>query len=529
VTGHDAGVAFDPAGIADAVARFREPAYVVADARGRRGATCGAPQGAHDGVSVVGAVPGIFPEWLGDRTFVDLHGARFAYVAGEMANGIASVEYVLAAARAGVIGFFGAAGLAPPRVEAAIDRLRAELAGTGLPWGANLIHSPNEPAIEDAVVDLYLRAGVRRVSASAYVALTPAVVRYAASGLSEHDAHDARRVLRRNHLFAKLSHPDVARRFMSPAPAEILDALVARGLLTPDEARLAARVPVAEDITIEADSGGHTDNRPLGALFPAVVSARDAILREHRYPRPIRLGAAGGLGTPEAVAAAFALGAAYVLVGSVNQASVEAGLSVEGKKMLAQATLGDVIMAPAADMFEQGVRVQVLKRGTLFAARAARLYDVYRRSADLDAISEADRTVLEREIFRAPLAQVWDETRAFWSRRDPAENDRAEREPRHKMALVFRSYLGRASRWAIDGDTDRRLDYQIWCGPAMGAFNAWTRGSFLEDPAQRSVAQIAHNLLEGAAHLARAQQLRSMGVPVPAACFAFRPRPLQLP
>jgi trans-AT polyketide synthase, acyltransferase and oxidoreductase domains len=511
---------FDPAGIADAVARFREPAYVLEDARGARGATC-----TQTPAATLGTLPGIFPEWLGDPAFVDLHGARFAYVAGEMANGIASVEYVLAAARAGVLGFFGAAGLAPPRVEAAVTRLRAELEGTGLPFGINLIHSPNEPAIEDAVVDLLLRAGVRRVSASAYVALTPAVVRYAASGLV---AGPGGRVLRHNHVFAKLSHPDVARRFMSPAPGEILDALVANRLLTADEARLAAQVPVAEDITIESDSGGHTDNRPLGALFPAVAAARDAIQRAHRYPRPIRLGAAGGLGTPEAVAAAFALGAAYVLVGSVSQASVEAALSAEGKKMLAQAGLGDVIMAPAADMFEQGVRVQVLKRGTLFASRAARLYEIYRRCPDLESIPAADRATLEKEIFRAPLDTVWEETRAFWSRRDPAENERAERDPRHRMALVFRSYLGRASRWAIDGDPDRKLDYQIWCGPAMGAFNAWTAGSFLEAPAERTVAQIAWNLLEGAAHLARAQQLRSMGVPVPAACFAFRPRPLRL-
>jgi trans-AT polyketide synthase, acyltransferase and oxidoreductase domains len=525
--------AFDPAGIADAVTRFREPAHVLEDARGRRGATChaggdpqtpgAAPPTASQGA--LGTVPGIFPEWLGDPSFTDLHGTRFAFVAGEMANGIASVEYVLAAARAGVLGFFGAAGLAPPRVEAAVARLHAELEGTGLPWGVNLIHSPNEPAIEDAVVDLLLRAGVRRVSASAYVALTPAVVRYAASGLV---AGPGGRVLRQNHVFAKLSHPDVARRFMSPAPAEILDALVASQLLTADEARLAAQVPVAEDITIEADSGGHTDNRPLGALFPAVAAARDAIQRAHRYPRPIRLGAAGGLGTPEAVAAAFALGAAYVLIGSVSQASVEAALSAEGKKMLAQAGLGDVIMAPAADMFEQGVRVQVLKRGTLFASRAARLYEIYRRCTDLESIPADERAVLEREIFRAPLAAVWEETRAFWSRRDPTENERAEREPRHRMALVFRSYLGRASRWAIDGDPERKLDYQIWCGPAMGAFNAWAAGSFLEAPAERTVAQIAWNLLEGAAHLTRAHQLRSMGVPVPVACFAFRPRPLRL-
>jgi trans-AT polyketide synthase, acyltransferase and oxidoreductase domains len=514
---------FEPATLASAVARFREPAHVVEDARGARGATCHeAPAAAR----VLGTVPGVFPEWLGDRAFVDLHGARFPYVAGEMANGIASVEYVIAAARAGVLGFFGAAGLAPPRVEAAVDRLRAELGGTALPWGVNLIHSPNEPAIEDAVADLLLRAGVRRASASAYVALTPAVVRYAASGLVERAGG---RVLRRNHLFAKLSHPDVARRFMSPPPAEILDALVARGLITGDEARLAARVPVAEDITIEADSGGHTDNRPLSALFPAVAAARDAIQRAHAYPRPIRLGAAGGLGTPEGLAAAFALGAAYVLIGSVNQASVESALSAEGKKMLAGAGLGDVAMAPAADMFEQGVRVQVLKRGTLFAARAAKLHEVYRRCADLDAIPAAERAELEKDIFRAPLSTVWEETRAFWQKRDPGENERALADGRHRMALVFRSYLGRASRWAIDGDPGRRIDYQIWCGPAMGAFNAWTEGSFLAEPGARTVAQIALNLLEGAAHLTRAHQLRAMGVPVPAACFAFRPLPLRLP
>jgi trans-AT polyketide synthase, acyltransferase and oxidoreductase domains len=179
-------------------------------------------------------------------------------------------------------------------------------------------------------------------------------------------------------------------------------------------------------------------------------------------------------------------------------------------------------------MFEQGVRVQVLKRGTMFASRAARLYEIYRRVADLESIPAAERAVLEKEIFRAPLPAVWEETRAFWSRRDPAENDRAESDGKHKMALVFRSYLGRASRWAIDCDPERRLDYQIWCGPAMGAFNAWAAGSFLEDARERTVAQIALNLLEGAAQLTRATQLRSSGVPLPAACFSFRPRPLRL-
>jgi hypothetical protein len=95
------------------------------------------------------------------------------------------------------------------------------------------------------------------------------------------------------------------------------------------------------------------------------------------------------------------------------------------------------------------------------------------------------------------------------------------------MALVFRWYLGQASRWATQGVPDRILDYQIWCGPAMGAFNDWTRGSFLADPGERTVVQIATNLLEGAAAVTRAHQLRSLGVPIPATAFDFRPRRLR--
>ena len=95
------------------------------------------------------------------------------------------------------------------------------------------------------------------------------------------------------------------------------------------------------------------------------------------------------------------------------------------------------------------------------------------------------------------------------------------------MALVFRAYLFMAAQWAREGQTDRRVDYQIWCGPALGAFNDWARGSFLEPIDHRTVAQIARNLLEGAAVITRAQQVRTCGVDVPATAFAFTPRPLR--
>jgi len=522
--------AFTADEILAAVSHVRRPAFVVADPRGHLGV---APEGdliGPDQVNgvptfpLVASLPAIWPEWLGDRSFGEAHHLRFPYVAGAMANGIATTDLVIAMARAGMLGFFGAAGLTPTRISEGLDRLEAALGGTGLSWGSNLIHAPNEPQVEKATVELYLKRKVRRVSASAYMGLNPMVVRYAYSGVRE--LPDGR-IHRDNYLFAKLSRPEVARRFLAPAPAEILDGLVAAGELTADEARLARRLPVAEDVIVEADSGGHTDNRPLPALFPMMVAVRDEMTATHGYQRPIRLGAAGGLGTPTAVAAAFQLGAAFVLTGSVNQAALESGLSDHGKKLLCTVGLADVVMAPAADMFELGVKVQVLQRGSMFGVRAQRLYDVYSSYDGLHAIPADVKQRLEREVFQDTVENIWAGTEAFFAERDPHEVERAKRDPKHKMALVFRWYLGLSSKWAIAGTDGRQLDYQIWCGPAMGAFNDWVKGSFLEPPANRTAVQIARNLLEGAAVVTRAQQLRAAGVPVPAAAFQFAPRPLK--
>ncbi|MCB9630003.1 MAG: PfaD family polyunsaturated fatty acid/polyketide biosynthesis protein [Sandaracinaceae bacterium] len=476
----------------------------------------------HPTYPLLGSLPALYPEWLGDRGFNEVHGTRFAYIAGAMANGIATTELVIAMAENGMLGFFGSAGLTRPRVEQALDTLTVRL-GERLPWGMNLIHSPNEPDLEESIAELYIQRGVRRVSASAYMGLTEPIVRYACTGLRR--GSDGR-IERQNFVFAKISRPETARRFLMPAPQAILDALVAKGQLTREEAELAALVPVAEDITMEADSGGHTDNQTLTAVFPVIMRLRDDLTREHGYTRPIRVGAAGGLGTPSAVAAAFALGAAYVLTGSVNQGSLQGGLCDYGKQLLAQATMGDVIMAPSADMFELGVKVQVLKRGTLFGPRALKLYEIYTRHDSLESLPDSVRGPLEKQILGQPWQDVWQGTRDFFLTRNPAEVARAEREPKHKMALVFRWYLGLSSKWAIVGDEARRMDYQIWCGPAQGAFNDWVRGSFLEAPEARDAVQIALNLLEGAAVVTRAQQLRTYGVPMPAAAFDFSPRPL---
>ncbi len=463
-------------------------------------------------------VPAVPLERLGDPSFCSDHGLKYAYVTGAMANGIGSVEIVEAMGRAGMLGFFGAAGLSLPTVEAAIERIQRGLGDA--PYGFNLIHSPNEPDLESGVVDLYLRRGVRLVEASAYLDLTLPVVRYRTHGIrraADGSIHTPNRVI------AKVSRVEVARKFFSPPPERFLKALLDDGSLTAAQAAMAAQIPMAQDLTGEADSGGHTDNRPLVTMLPSLLALRDELQRHHRYAVPLRVGAAGGISTPAAAAAAFAMGAAYVLTGSINQACVESGSSDKVRAMLASAQQADVAMAPAADMFEMGVKVQVLKRGTMFAMRAAKLYEIYTGCASLETIPADQKAALERDLFRAPLETIWSSTREFFLKRDPAQAERAEREPKHKMALVFRWYLGLASRWANAGEPTRQLDYQVWCGPAMGAFNEWARGTFLEAPGERRVVTVGLNILLGAAVLARLQALRLQGAAVGPELQSFAP------
>jgi trans-AT polyketide synthase, acyltransferase and oxidoreductase domains len=514
--------AFEPGQIAACLRHVRQPAHIVSSGPGGMlGLALGGEVTTADaaGCLLVGTLPPLYPEWLGDRAFCEAHGVRFPYVAGEMARGIATTRMVIAMARAEMLGIFGAAGLDLDSIERAVDELSGAL-GHQRAWGVNLIYSPAEPALEEGTAELLLRRGVRIISASAYMDITLPLARCAAAGLR---LDPAGRIVRPVHIFAKVSRPETAEKFMSPPPARLLAALVARGQVTEDEARLAALVPVAEDITVEADSGGHTDNRPLGAMLPAIMALRDAVTARFGYPCRIRVGAAGGLGSPQALAGAFALGAAYVLTGSVNQLAVESGVSDDARALLAQADLADVMMAPAADMFEMDVDVQVLRRGTMFGPRARRLHEVYRGYPSLDAIPGPLRAALERDVLHASLEEIWAQTRSYWQQRDQSQLARAEQDPKHRMALTFRWYLGSSSRWAVEGDTTRRTDYQLWAGPAVGAFNRWTAGSFLAEAGQRTVTQIALNLLEGAAVVTRAHQARTYGVPVPAEAFTFVP------
>ena len=469
-----------------------------------------------------GYVPPLPPENLGDPQFKKTYDLRYAYIAGAMANGITSVEMVEKAGQSGMVGFFGAAGLSLEQIETAIVKLQQSL--KNLPFGFNLIHSPNDPELEASVVQLYLKRGVRLVSTSAYLDLTLPLVYYRVKGIRRDEKDN---IICPNKVIAKVSRIEVAKKYLSPPPKKLLGHLVDQKMITREEAELAQSIPMAEDLTAEADSGGHTDNRPAISLLPTMIALRDELTAKYRYKRPPCVGLAGGIATPHSAAAVFAMGAAYILTGSVNQSCTEAGTSETVRQMLSEARQADVTMAPAADMFEMGVKVQVLKRGTMFPLRAAKLYDLYCNYDRFENIPEKQKTTLERDFFRCSFQDEWEQTKTYFAKYDPKQIQRAEIDPRHKMALVFRSYLGQSSNWANSGDPSRKIDYQIWCGPAIGAFNQWVKGSFLESPEHRKTVVVAMNLLYGASVVTRANWLRNQGVVLSDGIGNFPPTALE--
>ncbi|MGL4208656.1 MAG: PfaD family polyunsaturated fatty acid/polyketide biosynthesis protein [Candidatus Adiutrix sp.] len=453
-----------------------------------------------------GMIPQIHPNALGSSAFRAEYGLKMAYVGGAMVGGISSVAMVTALTEGGALGVFGASGLPPSKVEDAVVSLKQSL-GDKI-FGCCLINTPHDPTWEEAVAEIYLKRQVRLIEASAFMQLTPTLVRYRLSGATRRPDGS---IYTPNRIMAKVSRVELARRFFSPASDKLVAEALRRGWITQEEAELAPFIPVAGDLTAEADSGGHTDFRPALALWPAMVEAAKQHTIKYNYATPLRVGAAGGIGTPWALLAAHCAGASYFVTGSINQSCQESGLAPLGRELLAKASQVDVVSGPAADMFEMGAKVQVLKFGTLYAMRAQKLAEAYRLYEAIEDIPPTERETLESQVFKQTLDKTWQDTKNFFLERDPSQVEKAESNSKHKMALVFRWYLGQATRWAIFGVEERRTDWQIFCGPSQGAFNEWAKGTIYEKAENRKVMDLALNLLYGAAVLMRLNMAKTIG------------------
>ena len=430
---------------------------------------------------------------LGSADFRKDYGIDYSYVAGAMYKGISSKDLVVRMAKAKMLAFFGTGGLSLQNISANIDAIQQELSKTD-PYGMNLLYNIENPEFEMNTVKLYLQKGVCNIEASAYMQITEPLAYFHISGLEKTVTGT---VVNRHKILAKLSRPEVAEEFMRPVSERILNNLLEKNLITREQAARSKNIPISHDICIEADSGGHTDRGIATVLYPSIERLRQDIQKEYQYSKNIRIGLAGGIGTPMAAAAAFVMGADFILTGSINQCTIEANTSSEVKDLLQTINVQDTGYAPSGSAFELGSKVQVLKKGVLFPVRANKLYNLFSQYTSLEEIPERTILQLEKNYFKKSLSEVWDETKNYLQTQGKQhEIEKAEKHSKHKMALIFRWYFSFSTRIALQGDINNKVDFQIHTGPALGAFNQWVKGTPLGNWKNRHVDEIGIKLMQ---------------------------------
>ncbi len=410
-----------------------------------------------------------------------------------MYRGISSERFVAAMARAGVLSIFGSAGFSADELEPRVRNLQS-LLEPDQPRGMCLIHNLNDPAEELRHAELFLKYDIPVIEASAYASATAPLVYCRVKGLRR--GGDG--ILFPRRIIAKCSRLETARMFLAPPPAEVVAELLESGRIDAGEAELARRIPLADDIAVEADSGGHTDRGVAFSLFPAVASMKEEAMARRAYPETIHVGLGGGVGTPRAAASAFMLGADFIFTGSINQCTAESGAHPSVKDLLNDLDIHDTGVAPAGDMFEIGARARVAAKGTRFLQRARELHRLFHQHDSLEAIPDSIRRKIETRYFKRSVSEVWRLVRDYKGRTDPHWAAEAEAHPRMKMTAVFKWWFHHCNEAALSGDESERDNYLVFCGPAMGAFNGWVRGTALEHWKQRHVADIADRLMRGA-------------------------------
>lgn len=429
---------------------------------------------------------------LGGAEFKNKYNLKYAYVTGGMYRGIASPEMVICMAKQGMLSFLGSGGLAVEQVERDITKIQECLTNEEV-FGVDMIANINNPDLEMKLANVLIKKDVKCVEATAYISVSPALIWYKLSGL---DTDEQGNIISNHRVIAKLSRAEVAETFMKSPSKLIVEQLLGDGLISQKQAEIAKRVTIADDICVESDSAGHTDHSLNFALFPSIKRLRDKLVIENRALETLNLGLAGGIGSPEAVASAFVLGADFVLTGSINQCTVEAHISNVVKDLLEKTNVQDMDYAPAGDMFELGGQVQVMKKGIFFPARARRLYDLYRIYDSIEKIDDKTINQIEKYYFKKSINDVYEEVKEYSTEKDI---ERMEKNPKYKMSAIFKWYFGHSSRAAISGNETCKVDFQIHCSPAMGYFNELVKGTELESWKNRHVDQIAKLLMKDAA------------------------------
>jgi PfaD family protein len=200
------------------------------------------------------------PKRLGNPVFQERYNCKWSYFAVSMYRGISSEELVITMGKANLLSFFGSAGFGLEELEEHIKNIQSGL-GDGKPYGMCLISNLDNPKKEIEQVELFVRYNIPVIEAAAYSTVTAPLVYCRIKGIYR----QGERIILPRRIIGKCSNLRIAQMFLSPPPGEIVNDLLKAGLIDSEEAELSRFIPLADDLAIEADSGGHTNQ---GFHFP---------------------------------------------------------------------------------------------------------------------------------------------------------------------------------------------------------------------------------------------------------------------
>ncbi len=248
-------------------------------------------------------------------------GLTLPVLAAPMSGGPSTPELVLAAARAGSLGFLGGGYKAPDVLADQIAQVRA----AGVPFGVNLF-APNPVPVDPGAYEQY-RGQVQQEADLYEVDLSRVPV-------TENDDYWQEKI----DLLLADPVPVVTFTFGIPEPRVITalknaGSLVGQTITSADEAHLAAETGVDVLLVQAAAAGGHSGILTPDRLPPEIPLPQ--LLKEVGAVTSLPLIGAGGLGTPDDVAAALGAGAIATAVGTVLLRSEESGTSAPYRAALA--------------------------------------------------------------------------------------------------------------------------------------------------------------------------------------------------
>ena len=250
-------------------------------------------------------------------------GVPLPLVAAPMAGGPTTPALVIAAGRAGALGFLAGGYLAPDALASQIATVQA----AGVPFGVNLF-APNPVPADPAEFRRY--AATIQAEASRYG------VDLSGASPVEDDDHW------RGKIDVLLASPVPVVTFTFGIPGrDVIGALRGVGTITGQTVTSAAEARQAADAGVDllavqsAEAGGHSGT--LTPERPAVAVPLPELIAGVRAATGLPLLAAGGIATPGAVAAALEAGASAAVAGTVLLLADEAGTSAVYRAALAAA------------------------------------------------------------------------------------------------------------------------------------------------------------------------------------------------